>query len=160
MSSAVRMPLSATMRALAGQQVASSKSEFGADREGAQIAAVDADEVEAEVDGASNLLAVVGLAEDVEADGSGLRRGVAEGVVGVGGDDEQDGVGSGGAGFEDLKGVEDEVLAEAGNVDSGGGGCEVVEGALEEFLIGKDGEGGGAGGLEGAGEWRGGSRRG
>ena len=107
----------------AGRQTGGKLDErVGADGEGAQVAAVDADEVEAEIDGAVDLFAVVGFAEDVEADERRLRRGDREGGVSVGGDDQEDGVGSGGAGLEDLKGVEDEVLAEAGNLHGGGGG--------------------------------------
>ena len=121
---------------------------LGVNGEGAEVATVDADEVEAEGNGAVEFFAVVSLAEDVEADGVGLVSQVGEGGVGVGGDDEEDGVGTGGAGFEDLEGVEDEVLAEAGELDDAGGLFEVGEGALEELLVGEDGEGGGAGGLE------------
>ena len=126
--------------------------QLGVDGKRAQIAAVDADEIEAERDGALHLLAVVGLAEHVEADAVGFVAQVAEGSVRVGGDDEQNGVGAGGAGFEDLKGIEDEVLAETGNVDDVGGLFEIGERALEELFVGEDGERGGSGGLEGAGQ--------
>ncbi len=78
-----------------------------------------------------------------------------EGGVGEGGDDEENGVGAGGAGLEDLKGVEDEVLAQTGNLDDAGGLVQVGERALEELLVGEDGESGGPGGLKGAGERRG-----
>ncbi len=100
---------------------ASSSRRLGVDGEGAQVAAVDADEVEAQGDGTLQLLAVVRLAEDVEAQGECLVAEIVKLVVGVGGDDQQNGVGSGGAGFEDLEGIEDEVLAEAGNLDDAGG---------------------------------------
>jgi hypothetical protein len=99
--------------------------DVGVDGEGAEIAAVDTEEIEAEADGALELGAVVGLAEDVEIHAVGLVAEIAERLVSVGGDDEEDGVGSGGTGLEDLEGVEDEVLAEAGNFDGGGGLFEV-----------------------------------
>ena len=82
----------------------------------------------------------------------GLVAQVAERGVGVGGDDEQNGVGANGAGFEDLKRVEDEVLAQAGNVDDVGRLLEVGERALKELFVGEDRQRGGAGGLEGAGQ--------
>ena len=50
---------------------------------------------------------------------------VAERLVGVGGDDEQDGVGAGGTGLKDLKGIDDEVLAQARNGGGGGGLLEI-----------------------------------
>ena len=122
------------------------------DGEGAQIAAVDADEIEAEGDGAIHLVAVVNLAEDVEAHAAGFVAELGEGDVSVGRDDEENGVGAGCTRFEDLKSVEDEVLAQAGNFDDAGGLAEEGERALEELFVGEDGECGGAGGLEGAGE--------
>ena len=126
------------------------------DGKGVQVAAVDADhldrDVAVEVEGAIELFGAVDLAEDVELEvGGGLAEG-QELLVGEGGDDEQDGVGSGGAGFEHLEGIDHEVLAQAGNLDRGRGDLEVGEGALEELLVGEDREGGGAGGLERAGQ--------
>jgi hypothetical protein len=93
----------------------------------------------------------VGLAENIEIHAVRFVAEIAERFVGVGGDDEQDGIGSGGTRLQNLKGVEDEVLAEAGNFDCRGGLLEVCEGALEELLVGEDREGGGSGRLEGAG---------
>jgi hypothetical protein len=125
------------------------EEDVGAYGEGAQIAAVDADEIEAERDGAIQLFAVMGLAEHIEAHGTSFFAEIDECCVGMGGDDEQDCVGAIGAGFEDLEGIEDEVFAEAGDVDDAGGLLQIGEGALKELLVGEDGEGGCAGGLEG-----------
>ncbi len=66
------MPLSATTNGAGRHKWREFEQRLGADREGAQVAAVDADEVEAELDGAVHFFAVVGLAEDVEAHGVGF----------------------------------------------------------------------------------------
>ena len=137
---------------LAGHPGGELQKNFGADGKGSEVAAVDTDQVEAEVDGALELLTVVGFAEDVEADAVSFVAEIAEAHVGVCGDDEEDGVGTGSAGFEDLEGVEDEFLAKAGDADLGGGGGEMVERALEKLLVGKDGEGGGTVGFEATGQ--------
>ena len=79
--------------------------EFDADSEASQIAAVDADQRKAEVNGAPHLPTVVSLAENVQSERMSFVAEIAEGRVGVSGDDEQDRVGSEGAGFEYLKGV-------------------------------------------------------
>ncbi len=122
------------------------------DHEGVEVAAVDADhlkgELAVEVEGAVELLGAVYLAEDVELErGGGLGEG-EELLVGEGGNDEQDGIGGGGAGFEDLEGVDHEILAQAGDGGRGGGDFEVGEGALEELLVGEHGERGGTAGGE------------
>ena len=101
-----------------------------------------------EVEGAVELVGGVDLAEDVELEVGG---GLAEGqqlLVRQGRDDEEDGVGPCGAGFEHLEGIDHEVLAQARNRDGGRGDLEVHEGAPEELLVGEDRERGGAGGLE------------
>ena len=72
--------------------------------------------------------------------------------VGERSDDEQDGVGAGGAGFENLEGIEDEVLAQAGNGDGCGSEGEILERALEELFVGEHGERGCSGCLERAGQ--------
>ncbi len=69
----------------------------------------------------------------------------------MGRDDQQDGVGTGGAGLEDLKWIEDEVLAKAGIFTAPRGRCEIFKRALEELLIGKNGERCGPCGLKGTG---------
>jgi hypothetical protein len=66
--------------------------------------------------------------------------------------DEEHGVGAHGGGFVDLVGIENEVLAEDGEVDDVAGALEVLGGALEEGGFGQDGEGGGAAVLVGGGE--------
>ena len=107
---------------------------------------------EAEGGGAGQLGAVVYLAEDVELHAAGLVAQSLQFGVGERGDDEQDGVGGGGAGFENLEWIEDEVLAQAGNRDGGRREGEIFERALEEFLVGEHGERGCSGGFKRAGQ--------
>ena len=124
-----------------GQVGGEFEQRVSANRLASQVAAVDPDEIEAEVSSALNLVAIVGLAENIKAKRDGFGVKIAESVVGVGGDDEEDGVGAGSAGFEHLERVEDKVLADAGNVDGGGGSFKVMDRAEEEHLVREDREG-------------------
>lgn len=128
------------------------EEQLGMNGEVAEVAAVDADGLAVEVQGAGEFFGVVDFAEDVEAVVAGGGAECLEVCVGVGGDDQKDGVGSVSTGFEDLEGVDDEVFPEAGDGDGCGGVFEVCERALEEGLVGEDGEGGGSALREAAGE--------
>ena len=55
-------------------------------------------------------------------------------------DDQQDGVGADGGGFEDVVFGDGEILADDGQVAGGAGGLRDRVGALEEIAIGEDGE--------------------
>ena len=81
-----------------------------------------------------------------------MMREVLEIAVAERGRDEEDSVGTMGAGFDDLVLVDDEVLAEAGNFGCGRGDFEVLKAALEEGLVGEDREGCSAGVFEVRGE--------
>jgi hypothetical protein len=94
----------------------------------------------------------VHLAEDVERHAARLVAQSFQFGVGERGDDQQDCVGRGGAGFENLEGVEDEVLAQAGNRGCGGREGEIFERALKKLFVREDGERGRTGGLERAGQ--------
>lgn len=83
--------------------------------EGFEIPIVDPDEIGAEVESAFHFGEVVDFDEDIELDFTGDVVKAAEGVVTEGGDDEEDGIGSGNAGFVDLAFVNGEVFAEEGN---------------------------------------------
>lgn len=124
------------------------KRGFEADFKGAEVAVVHAERVAAEVADTSQLLAGVDFAEDVEM--LGVSGGGEAGEIGVRqrGDDQQNGVGAMGAGFDDLVVVDDEVFAKAGDLRGCRGDFQVGEAALEEGRVGEDGEGGGAGVLE------------
>jgi hypothetical protein len=117
-----------------------------------EVAVVDADDGGGEVEDAAGVGFVVDFDEAFEADAEG--EGVEGGqlVVVEDADDEEHGVGAHGGGFVDLVGVEDEVLAEDGELDDVAGALEVLGGAFEEGGFGEDGEGGGAAVLVGGGE--------
>lgn len=66
--------------------------------------------------------------------------------------DEQDGVGSVRAGFDDLIFVDDEIFAEDGQGDRVTNLLNVLELALEEFFIGEATDGGGSGAVVGGGD--------
>src|SRR4029077_8719128 len=50
-----------------------------------------------------------------------------------------------GAGFPDLPGIENEILAKDWQRDSFSGFAQILERAMKEFFLSKDGKGGGAG---------------
>ena len=83
------------------------------DFECAQIAAVDADQVTAGVESALEFLLVVGFAEDVEMVRARAARKRDEFFLIERGYDEQDSIGRVCPGFDDLKFVDDEILAQA-----------------------------------------------
>lgn len=125
------------------------------DFEGAKIAVVHAVAVASEIADADQLVGSVDFAEDLELERVG--GGSEAGEVGVGqrGRDEQDGVGMVGASFDDLIVVDDEVLAEAGDLCGCGGNGEVGEAALEEGRVRQNRERGSSGIFEVGGERQG-----
>ena len=68
--------------------------------------------------------------------------------------DQQDRIGAGGAGLVDLPGVDDEILAQDGQLHRVADRLDVLELALEILLVGQDAEGVGAGGFVGLGDRR------
>ena len=66
--------------------------------------------------------------------------------------DQEHAVGAEGAGFDDLIGIEHEVLAQRRQIDGSAGGGEILVAALEIGLVGQDRQAGGAAALVGAGE--------
>jgi hypothetical protein len=81
------------------------------DLEGVQVAVVDADEIASGGECPFELGVVVDFDERVELVLSGLVFEGDELVLFQGGDDEEDGVGAAGAGFEELELIEDKVFA-------------------------------------------------
>ena len=65
-----------------------------------------------------------------------------------GGDNQQDGVGAIGPGFDDLEFIDDEILAQAGKRTAGRGLAQIVQRALEKLFVGQNRQRGGAGPLE------------
>jgi len=122
------------------------------DLEGVQVAVVDADEVASSGESAVEFSGVVDFDEDVKLQFAGAAVERSEIGVGESGDDEEDGVGAMDAGFEELKLVDDEVFAQAGNLHRLRGEFEIAQRALEELLVGEDREAGGSGGFEFGGE--------
>ena len=131
------------MDGFAGEPFGELDEGLGAHLHGVEIAAIDANDGRAEVGRALHLVEIVGFAKDVEAEAVGLLEERLECGIGVGGDDEENCVGAGGSGFEDLEGIDDEVFTQARNSDDGGGLLEIGERALEELGVGKDGKRGG-----------------
>ncbi len=117
--------------------------EVGAQR--AEVAVVDADQGGVAPQRAVELGFVVYLDEDFEAQRAGLGGELGQLSAGESGGDEKDAVRTCEAGFDDLVGIQDEVLAEDGQRNRGACGLQVGEGALELGVLGENGEAGGAG---------------
>ncbi len=81
------------------------------DLEAPQVAVVDADHVDVELERDLEILLVVDLDERVEIEGLRLVVEVRQLIRIERGDDQQDGVGAEDRRFEELVGVDDEVLA-------------------------------------------------
>ena len=120
--------------------------------EGAEVAVVDADEGCATIEDAREVGGVVEFDEGLHAEG--FRDGAEVVELGIAEDfgDEQDAIGTRDAGFEDLVGVDDEILAEERDSDRGADAREVGEVALKVGDVGEDGEAGRAMGLVGTGD--------
>lgn len=112
--------------------------------EGFEVAVINADEVGSEVEGGFHFGEVVDFDEDVELDFFGDFVEFGELVFFEGGDDEEDGVSAGDAGFVDLAFVAGEVFTEEGDGGDFRDVDEVGEVALEVFFIGEDGHAGGS----------------
>ena len=117
-----------------------------------QVAVVDPDEVGARVEDAGEVGRVVELDQGRHAERPGARQERRElGVVEDLGDQE-DRVGAGEAGLDDLVLVDEEVLAQQRDRDRGADAGEVREVALEVGGVGQDAQAGGAVGLVGPGD--------
>src|SRR5579875_1152507 len=101
------------------------------DAEGRQIPVVDADHRGRERPCPLELGGVVDLDEDVEAVAGGVAEQRTEVVVGERGDDEQDGVRTGGGGLRHLVGIDDEVLAQQGQRSRPPRPVEIIERTAE-----------------------------
>lgn len=115
------------------------------DREVVEVSVVDADDVDVGAEGPLEFFAGVDFEEDFEVEafgegGEGVELGGFEGAC-----DQQDGVSTDGAGFDDLVLIDGKVLAQDGAKVELSCGAQVVIGAGEEVVIGEDGEGGGPG---------------
>ena len=117
------------------------------DFEGLQIPVVHADEPGRDFQRAAELLLVVHFHEHGKAGLAGEGMETFELFIGQNGDDEEDGVRAPFDGFENLAFVDDEILAEQGQLDGGADLAEIIERALEELLVREDGEAARAGGL-------------
>ncbi len=124
----------------------------GVGAEMGEVAVVDADDRRGEIEDAPGIGFVMDFDEAFEADALGEGGEGGKGIVIEDADDEEHGVGAHGGGFIDLVGVEDEVLAQDGEVGDAAGAFQVLGGAFEESGFGEDGQSGGAAGFVGGGE--------
>lgn len=114
------------------------------DLERLQVAAVDADQVASGIQRALQLIFVVNFAEHVKlVCCSGMRK-REQVFLFEGRNDEQNRIGAMGAGFDDLKFIDYEILAQAGK-----GSCrrrllQISKRALKKFFIRQHGKGCGA----------------
>src|SRR5208282_2204589 len=84
---------------------------FEIDFEGAQITAVDADQVTTGIERALQFLFIMSFAQNVEAVRCGDPRQRYQFFLVEGGDNQQNGIGAVCPGFDDLKFIDDEILA-------------------------------------------------
>ncbi len=116
MSSRVSIPLSATFTTPAGMRDGQLQRSVEIDLEGVQVAVVDADQIEARIERAPHLFAVVDFAEHVELELTGARAQVSIRHRRERGDDQQNRVRAIGARFQYLELVDDEIFAQAGKL--------------------------------------------
>src|SRR3954470_6272289 len=109
------------------------------DAEVAEVAVVEAEDVRVDVERALELLLVMDLDEHVEVEAARLLVQLVEVVVLERGDDQQDGVRAGGGRFVELIRVDDEVLAQHGQLRGGDHLAQVVEAAAEVRALRQDG---------------------
>ena len=113
-----------------------------------QVAIVDTDDASVRSQCAIEFGAGVYFDERFHVQLSGESDQVAQERVGERGDDEQETVGIISAGFPDLPGIEDEVLAKGGKGNILAGIAEILERATEELAFCENGERHGASGFE------------
>src|SRR5881227_2440594 len=120
------------------------------DAEVGEVAVVDADVVGVNLEGDLQLLLAVDLDEHIEVDGPRLLIQAREVPPLQRGDDQQEGVGAGRRGLEDLIGVDDEVLAKDRQAGRRTRLAQVGERAAEVVGLGEDRQRRGAAALVGA----------
>jgi hypothetical protein len=130
---------------LIGDLFAEVVSGLEVDFEGFEVAIVDANDLGVGVEGAIEFFAIVDFDEDIELEGLRFLEKIEVSFLIEGGDDEEDGVGSGDDGFVDLGFVDDEIFPEDGDIDGLFDLGEEGEVALKVFFVGEDGDGAGAG---------------
>ena len=138
------MPLSATRTHVGWHFFHEPECSFEIHFEGPQIAAVDADQVTAGIEGALQFLFVMSFAQNVEAMRSRDSGQRYQFFLIEGGDNQQDGVGSVCSGFHDLEFIDDKIFAQAGKRTAGRGLAQIVQRALEKRFVGQYRQGGGA----------------
>src|SRR5262249_49917813 len=111
---------------------------------GAQVAAVDADDVAAAFQSALQFLLVVDFAEHVQVHGPGAFQQAAKCLVVEGRENQQDRVGVVGPCFQHLEVVNDKVLAQARQLGGRGSLAQVPQRPLKELLVGEHGKRGSA----------------
>ena len=128
------------------------------DVHGFEVAVIDAEQAAGELGVVGEVLdALEGLGfVDFEQDGevervSGFEQ-LGELIGGEGFGDEEDGVGAGSTGLDNLVRIDDEILAEDRQGDGVFDQFEILEFSLEEMFVGKDADGVGAGVLVDLGE--------
>jgi hypothetical protein len=118
-----------------------------------EIAVVDADQLRFQLQRPLQLGFIVHLDQHVHAVTERDIFHVRHFGIGKRRDDQQDAIGAQGPGFDDLIGIDHEILADHRQIDGGAGLAQMGVGALEE-LVGQDRQAGGAGAGVGAGQLR------
>src|SRR5713101_3883628 len=116
---------------------------FEIDFEGAQIAAVDADQVATRIKRALQFRFVMSLTQNIEAVGSRDPGQRYQFFLIERRDNQQDGVGAACSSFHDLEFIDDEILAQAGKRTAGRGLPQIVQRALKKLFVGQHRQRGG-----------------
>jgi len=118
------------------------------DFEGAQIAAVDADQITTGVERSLQFRFVMRFAQNVEAERSCESSQRHQFLLIERGDNQQDRIGAICSGLHNLKFIDDEILAQAGKGTAGRGFAQIVQRALENCSSVNTDQCGGASALE------------
>ena len=128
---------------------------FDAHGERSEVAVVYADDAGAGGESAVELIGSVNLDERLHANLTAQGDEVAQQRIFKYRDDEEKAVCVVGAGFPDLPGIEDKILAQNRELDRLAGVAEILQRATEKLAFGQNGEGGSPRGLQSLGEGRG-----
>ena len=108
------------------------------DFERAQIAVVDADDGGTGVERAVEFGFVVNFDKGVQAGFAGHGKEEFQFLIAEDRDDEEDGIGAVFDRFENLERIDNEILAQNGEMNGVADGAHVIPGTLEKFFVGED----------------------
>src|SRR6185312_2154920 len=114
------------------------------DVKGLQVTVVNADYLSPAFQCTLQLFVVVNFTQHIQIHGSGAIQERPESLVIQCGQNQQDCVSMMGPGFQNLEFIDNEILAQAGQVRGSRSFHQVWEGALKILFVGQNGQGGGA----------------